>query len=871
MGVYSIMAEERVAIPLFKWQGEQIYIYLNPEYVEEADKLQQENPTEFYNTVAQILKVQRPDIFSVKPPDDAEYGLAERTEARQQLGSEAAQAGSLDQWMWARRYPKAQDFFKRMSMYGGIQGFTFNLADNWRLQGSDVPYKVFQSLYPGQALSSEVAGVLATGGPIAGARKLLARYAPSLFGSLSTKVGARTGLEKGLHYGKETLFGSAVGATGMGTYRYGALPIETENKFKKAFQSQDVMIGGGVGMLAPLLVRVVAGAPGAVVALKNFLKRTTSEREEVLAHQDVAKAIAQSLPALQEKGISANDVFEGLMAAARSPDMMPSEVLLLTNLAQRMQAEGKPYKFSRIAALDRELAKALKSDPDMADLVLDDLATRALSQSGRIMDDLFDIAGQPAGFAGYNLLDAQKELRKIWKPAYDRAMSEKLVIGRGVRATGPESATLKGQSDSIWSALRNKDNTPLRNAWERARESIRITRSNEGARARVLEKHGRIPDELPTVQELLKNRYIRKQRDAEKLLALKGPDGKPLYKKLKTKYDPDNPGKPDWILKKMDNRIDVQQAQFVERELYFLKGSDEVKRNPSLTQAYQGMIDDWNGVMNSQSPAYNIARLAYHESELLDAAYRTGKKFKLGSSTEAGESFLEFVEEQLDMYNREFLQSNPAVAEKIRQMYISSALQNVTDTMDPVALLNSPDSMQRIRYLLAKPGDDVATSDALLDRVRTNLSTEVAKVTTAPRMPASAGLTPSAAERIGAISVGEQAVPTAAMMAFAPFFAAGRKSAEMLRWLRALSNEEIGRRKLRGMMSLDPMANEKFVQAIIPRAEEYARESSKVFYPGDRAVRGASYPTLMEGGGEDFMMPERRKYSLGLLGPYNPF
>ena len=51
------MAEERVAIPLFKWQGEQIYIYLNPEYVEEADKLQQENPTEFYatNEVQQIF------------------------------------------------------------------------------------------------------------------------------------------------------------------------------------------------------------------------------------------------------------------------------------------------------------------------------------------------------------------------------------------------------------------------------------------------------------------------------------------------------------------------------------------------------------------------------------------------------------------------------------------------------------------------------------------------------------------------------------------------------------------------------------------------------------------------------------------------
>jgi len=195
--------------------------------------------------------------------------------------------------------------------------------------------------------------------------------------------------------------------------------------------------------------------------------------------------------------------------------------------------------------------------------------------------------------------------------------------------------------------------------------------------------------------------------------------------------------------------------------------------------------------------------------------------------------------------------------------------------MDPVKLLNSPDAMQRVKYLLSKPGDDVATADALLDRVRTNLSTEVAKAGTASRVPTEAGLTTSAAEKIGALSFGEQVVPFAAMGAFSPFFAAGRKSAEMLRWLRGLSNTQIGRQKLRGMMSLDPGADEKFVEAIIPRIEEYARESSKLFYPGERAVRGLSYPALTEGGQvEDevgFGRPKRREYTLGLLGSYNPF
>jgi len=867
------MAEQGIPIPVFKWQGEQIYIYLLPEDAAKAEEIRQNDPNKFYEAVAHVLKVQRPDIFSVKPPDDAGYTLAERTEARQHLGPEAAAAGSMEEWMWARRYPKAKEFFQRMSIYGGVQGLTFNLADNWRLQGSDLPYRIFQHLYPGQALSSEITGMLSLGGPIAGARQALAKYAPSLFGSLATKIGARTPLEKGLHYGKETVFGATLGSTGMGAYRYGSLPIETEEKFKKAFQSKDIMIGGGVGAFAPLLVRVVAGAPGAVVALKNFLRRGTTTREEVIAQQDVAKDIAQALPALEAQGISADNIFDGLMAAARNPDMMPAEVLLLTNLAKRMQAEGKPFKFSRLAALDRELAWALKHDPDTADLVLDDLATRALSQSSRIMDDLFNIAGQPTAFAASNLLEAQKALRRIWKPAYDRAMGEQLVIGRGVRATGPESATLKGQTDSIFNALRSKDNTILRDAWGQAEENIRIIRSNEGARTRFLEKHGRIPDELPSVQELIKNRYIRKQRDAEKLLDMKGPDGKPLYKKLKTRHDPDNPKNPDWILKKLDNRINVQQAQMVEKALYNIKGSKEISTNPDLYQAVQGMIDDWNAVMNSQSPAYNIARLAYHESELMSTAYETGKKFQLGSSTQAGESFLKFIEEQLDMYSREFINANPLIKEKIRQMYISSALQNVTDTMDPIKLLNSPDAMQRVKYLLSKPGDDVATADALLDRVRTNLSTEVAKAGTASRVPSGAGLTPSAAEQIGALSFGEQAVPFAAMGAFSPFFAAGRKSAEMLRWLRGLSNTEIGRQKLRGMMSLDPMANEKFVSAIIPRAEEYARESSKLFYPGERATRGVSYPALTEGGqveGEEgFGRPKRRKYTLGLLD--NPF
>jgi len=636
------------------------------------------------------------------------------------------------------------------------------------------------------------------------------------------------------------------------------------------------LIGAAVGGLAPLIVRVVAGAPGAVVALKDFLKRGTATREGVIAQQDIGRAIAQAIPALQEKGISAQDVYDGIMAAARSPDRMPSEVLLLTNLAKRAQAEGKPFKFSRLAALDRELARALKSDPDLADFVLDDLATRAMSQSSRIMDDLFAIAGQPTAFAASNLLEAQNALRRIWKPAYDSAMGERLVIGRGLRATGRESATLKGQYDSIWNELRGKDSIALRRAWNSARENIKTIRGSEGARAEFLKKHGRIPDELPTVQELLKNRYIRKQREAEKLLAMKGPDGKPLYKKLKTRYDPDNPGKRDWILKKMDNTIDVQQAQLVERALYTLKGTKKYASSPDLTVALQGIINNWNGVMSSQSKAYDIARLAYHESELISAAYETGKKFQLGSSTQAGESFLKFVEEQLDMYSREFINANPLIKEKVRQMYISSALQNVTDTMDPVKLLNSPDAMQRVKYLLSKPGDDVATADALLDRVSTNLSTEVAKTGTASRVPTEAGLTTSAAERVGAISVGEQVVPTFAMLMFAPFFAAGRKSTEMLRWLRGLSNTQIGRQKLRHMMNLDPMADEdKFIQGAIEYAEEYAKHNPKVYYPPERSVRGLTYPTAMEGGqveGEvGFGRPKRREYTLGLLGSYNPF
>jgi len=71
------------------------------------------------------------------------------------------------------------------------------------------------------------------------------------------------------------------------------------------------------------------------------------------------------------------------------------------------------------------------------------------------------------------------------------------------------------------------------------------------------------------------------------------------------------------------------------------------------------------------------------------------------------------------------------------------------------------------------------------------------------------------------------------------------------------------------MMNLDPMADDKFIPRAIGYAEEYAKYNPKVNYPGMRAVRGLTYPTLMEGGGEDFMMPERRKYSLGLLD--NPF
>ena len=858
------MTEEKMAIPLFKWKGEQISVNLTPEQIEEANWLKENDPVKFYAVVAQLLKIQTPGIFSVRPKNDRSLTLADYQRAKKELGPSYSGMETPEQYLWARQYPKAQEFARSMARYGLVQGATLNLADQWGLQGSDVPYRVFQHLYPTTALTAEIGGSLTLGGGVGAGRSLLVKYAPSLFGWLAPVRGAKTGLERGLQFGKETLLGAVAGATGMGAYRYGALPAETEDKFSKALASKDIGIGAGVGLVAPSLMRIILGVPNAIVGFKNLFRdkfKGAKGREDLIAVEDVGRAIAQGIPALEAMGITRQEVYDGLMAAARHPDLIPSEVMLLTNLAKRMKAEGKPYKASRIEALDRELAWALKHDPDFAGLTMDDLATRALGETTRIMDDLFDVAGQPGTFAASNLLESQRALKRIWRPAYDAAMGEKLVIGRGVRATGPESATLKGQWDSIHSQLKSADNTILRQAWRRARENIKTIRSNEGAKDRFLKKHGRIPDDLPTVEELLKNRYIRKQADAEKLLALRGADGKPLYKKLKTRYDPKNPKRPDWILKKTDNRINVQQAQMVEKELYALKGSEKISRRPDLYQGVQGMIDDWNGVMDSQSPAYRIARLAYHESELLESAYNSGRKFDLSSSREAGESFLGFVQDQLDMYEREFIQNNPDVMEKVRKMYVSSALQNVTDSVrakGPEAILGNPEAMKRIEYLIARTDVDPSVNRAALDKVKENLQLEDVKGTTIARMPSSPGMVPSAAERVGATTLEEQIVPSAAMASFAPMFFAGRKSAEFLRWLRMLSNSRIGRQKLQGMMGLDPSANEKFVEKLIPEVERALRWNPNRYYPATRAVRGASRPVTMEGG-EDFKMPERRK------------
>jgi len=850
--------------PLFEWMGEEITVKLPVSMIEELENVKRENPSKFWEFMALLLSAQRPEMFSVRPKNDRSLTLADYQRAKKEFGPSYSGMETPEQYLWARQYPKAQEFARSMARYGLVQGATLNLADQWGLQGSDVPYRMFQHLYPTTALTVEMGGSLALGGGVGAGRSLLVKYAPSLFGWLAPARGAKTGLERGLQFSKETLLGGVAGATGMGAYRYGALPAETEDKFSKALTSMDVGIGAGVGLVAPSLMRIILGFPNAIVGFKNLFRdklKGAKGREDLIAVEDVGRAIAQGIPALEAMGITRQEVYDGLMAAARHPDLIPSEVMLLTNLAKRMKAEGKPYKASRIEALDRELAWALKHDPDFAGLTMDDLATRALGETTRIMDDLFDVAGQPGTFAASNLLESQRALKRIWRPAYDAAMGERLVIGRGLRATGHESATLKGQYDSIWNELRSKDNTVLRRAWNLARENIKTIRGSEGARAEFLKKHGRIPDELPTVQELLKNRYIRKQRDAQKLLALRGSNGKPLYKKLKTKYDPDNPGKPDWILKKMDNTIDVQQAQLVERALYTIKETKKYASSPDSTVALQGIINNWNGVMSSQSPAYNIARLAYHESELLESAYNSGRKFDLSSSREAGESFLGFVQDQLDMYEREFIQNNPDVMEKVRKMYVSSALQNVTDSVrakGPEAILGNPEAMKRIEYLIARADVGPSVNRAALDKVKENLQLEDVKRTTIARMPSSPGMVPSAAERVGATTLEEQIVPSAAMASFAPMFFAGRKSTEFLRWLRMLSNSRIGRQKLQGMMGLDPSANEKFVEKLIPEVERALRWNPNRYYPATRAVRGASRPVTMEGG-EDFKMPERRK------------
>ena len=844
--------------PLFEWMGEEITVKLPVSMIEELENVKRETPTKFWEFMALLLSAQRPEMFSVRPKDDPSLKLGDYQRAKRELGPLYMGMETPAQYLWSRQYPKAQEFYKRMFLYGNVQGATLNLADQFGLQRSDEPYRVFQHLYPGPALTAELGGTILLGGGVGPLRKLAAKAVPSLFGSFRAERGARTGLERGLNVAREAALGGLLGTTGMTAYRYGTFPDETKDKFKKALASWDTAVGLGVGVGAPILVRVALGVPNAITELKNWLTRTKGQRTEEIVQQDVARAIAQSLRALEAKGITSQEVYDGLMSAARHSDTSAHEVMLLTNLAKRLKAEGKEFETSRLGALDRELAWALKHDPDYADLTMNDFRSRAKNQTDRIINDLFEAAGQPAEFAAESLQKARTALKNLWKPAYDRAMGERLVIGRGLRATGHESATLKGQYDSIWNELRSKDNTVLRRAWNSARENIKTIRGSEGARAEFLKKHGRIPDELPTVQELLKNRYIRKQRDAQKLLALRGSNGKPLYKKLKTKYDPDNPGKPDWILKKMDNTIDVQQAQLVERALYTIKETKKYASSPDSTVALQGIINNWNGVMSSQSPAYNIARLAYHEAELMDAAYKSGKKFKLSSSTEAGESFLSYVEDEIDMYSRDFLRQNPEVSERVRKMFISSALNNVVGELDPRFIATSPDARARIAHLIKDPAKSAEENQVALDKVFSNMRREAAMDTTIGRMPSAPGMTPSGAERVADISLGEQIVPSLAMGMFSLPFMAGRKSTEFLRWMRMLSNEQIGRRKLEAMMGIDPYVgdSEKFVQAMLPKVEEYANYNPKAYLPASRVVRGVSRP-LEVGGGEEFKMPER--------------
>lgn len=794
-------------IPIFTWRDKKVSFDLPEEDVRMLHELKKTNPEKFYETVALGVKNEYPELFDLPEFD-----------------SKSEVGGLWEHWMTLSGDPSAilqmapppnlaTQFMNDMEKYGLIQGFTWNFGDDLGIQGPTDAYKIFSHIYPGRALMTEVGGSLVSGGVTRKAYQLIRspqvpKYAKNVYERIVGTVG-------------DMFKQAGLGAAGMMAWRYGAGEEEHGlERAREAALSPDVLFGAGFSGVMPLVAPLVSQAPKAWRGfLENYLPRILGKQKQSTAYNNAVQRVTESwirnLPRYEKAGVTRQQLIDSLEDALENPLKTPIDAFVYTeqNLA-RMVSGG--ISIGTETPLAREAALALRTDPIGASMVYGERLNKLMSQNQRIHDDITAALGNVSQFPRTTLRDSVENLRGQYKPLYAESMGQRI-----------EHNTLRTTvSDPSGQARSGENMNALDLAWDKARSRIEQIRSNAGSRAKFKDEFGRVPEELPTREGFINS----------------------------------------------NSHLSVQQHQMIEEAMYDLMQTSAEGVVPKMDRTIiQGVIDGWNKTVDDVVPIYGQARRLAREHKLLEDAYEAGRKFNLKEGGDAYNLFEDFIDEATRLSKTAnkttaggqllrsdaasiSLLSEPTLHEKVKNMFIASALRQVSDDLKPSVILRA-ENLRRIETLIDNP--------TAFNRFKSSvqIEEEIERVTRGMQAsPLISGKGQTVEEMIAAgPTMLEQLPSTAAMGFFAPMFAAGRKSAEFMRLLRGMENQAVAAEILRGTMTLDDPAARNFIRAMLQREKDIVTQqnlSSSINRIISNVGRTASSPLLFERGPE-YRLPKR--------------
>lgn len=312
-------------------------------------------------------------------------------------------------------------------------GDKFRTSYTDSLRDIDLSYRMFERLYPVEALVGEGIGSIGIG-PAYGGAKLLTQ-APKVKKAWGTLEGG----EKWKRILKTLGLGSASGTAVVGTYRHGkgeGGPIGTTegtgtDRLSRAFLgtaddpwwAKPYTLGPAVGVGAPaafsLVGKTIKGITG--TPSNQLTREATSATKDAVTSGWKASADLrrQGAPAseIDEFGELATGLPVSLDRAARG-DLLTLGEGTTVPFIPRGQTTAEPIVPK---AFQREALWGVKKDPTLADARLQALQTRTRGAEGRVTDELYDASLGAERDAGEFLQTLSNDLEKIYASNYGKA------------------------------------------------------------------------------------------------------------------------------------------------------------------------------------------------------------------------------------------------------------------------------------------------------------------------------------------------------------------------------------------------------------------------------------------------------------------